>query len=242
MPPDTEHFADVHAASTNVGDDCYPVRTSSGATLPIYSDERVAALDKNSPPSVLTAVRHLFFDPTDGRDGWILAACSNVHNLSLMATDTAWIPLIARLPLKHLYTPEFIPGPTFAHLTHLEIYHPNRDISPWLEELGSLPRLTHLWINDRRCAIFSQLLRTCAGLQVLVGRQPLGEEDTTELAQDPRFVVTGCANYIEDWYMGARWGEDYWHRAEIFVAKRRAREIDPLKFEMADESPAFLPM
>ncbi|KAJ7748673.1 hypothetical protein B0H16DRAFT_1725488 [Mycena metata] len=207
-----------------------------GATFPVYPDERVAALDKNSPPSSLAAVRHLFLSSFDGsRDGRLLAACINVENLSL--SDAAWTPLISCLPLKHLYTSNFIPGLTLAHLTHLEIRH----ISPCLEKLASIPRLTHLSVFDTHCAIFSQLLRMCTGLQVLVGQYPF-EKDTAELAQDVRFVVTDCCNHIGDWYMGAQWGNDYWHRAEIFIAKRRAREIDPLQFRMDDESPASLLM
>ncbi|KAJ7748657.1 hypothetical protein B0H16DRAFT_1692107 [Mycena metata] len=219
--------------------------------VPVHSVKRVAALDTNSPTSVLAAVRHLFLlSSDDASDEWtsVLAACTHLDNLSLMGRTAKWIHLISSLPLKHLYAPpeEIVQmlGPTFAHLTHLEIFDTPQDRSLWLDKLASLPRLTHLAFHDRLDTLFPQLLRECTGLRVLICLAGLGTsyEGAVELAQDVRFVAMRCDNYVQDWYMGARWGEDYWYRAEIFIAKRRTREIDPLQFEMKDESPDTLPL
>ncbi|KAJ7869035.1 hypothetical protein B0H13DRAFT_2063518 [Mycena leptocephala] len=38
--------------------------------------------------------------------------------------------------------------------------------------------------------------------------------------------------FHQDWYMGTHGGSDYWSRAEIFIAKRRSGEIDPLKYRI----------
>ncbi|KAJ7028111.1 hypothetical protein C8F04DRAFT_1007792 [Mycena alexandri] len=229
----------------------YSINDLASTGVPVYSIKRVAALDKNSPTSGLAAVRHLFLlSSDDTSDKWtsILAACTHLDNLSLMGTSTKWIHLISSLPLKHLYAPPEkivqMLGPTFAHLTHLEIFETTKDRSLWLDKLASLPRLTHLSFHDRLGTLFRQLLRECAGLRVLVCLAGLGTnyEGAIELAQDVRFVAMRCDNYVQDWYMGARWGEDYWHRAEIFIAKRRAGEIDSLQFEMEDGSPKILPL
>jgi hypothetical protein len=34
-------------------------------------------------------------------------------------------------------------------------------------------------------------------------------------------------HYVEDWKVGVEGGEDFWVRAELFIAKRKRGEIQP---------------
>ncbi|KAJ7156204.1 hypothetical protein C8R46DRAFT_429191 [Mycena filopes] len=213
-------------------DPSYSISLLPTDTLPVYSTRRIAPLGHDAPLPALAAVRHLFLSSTtdSAASTALLAACVNLENLSLMGASAEWIPLISRLPLRHLYAPppRLIPalGTTFPHLTHLEIFE-SRPSSPY-DTLVALPQLTHLSFHDYQPEVFLRLLRL--------------EESVADLTQDVRFVCMSCGNYVQDWYMGARWGEDYWHRAEIFIAKRRAGEVDPLIYVAADESLEILPL
>lgn len=58
-------------------------------------------------------------------------------------------------------------------------------------------------------------------------------EDTEEVLEvleqlavtDSRLVAMAFIDYTEDWEIGARGGDDYWVRAEAFVARKRRGEI-----------------
>ncbi|KAJ7131272.1 hypothetical protein C8R44DRAFT_871785 [Mycena epipterygia] len=45
-------------------------------------------------------------------------------------------------------------------------------------------------------------------------------------SEDPRFVMMQLEYYEEDWQAGILTGDDYWVRADDFIAKRIAREIE----------------
>ncbi|KAJ7616528.1 hypothetical protein FB45DRAFT_1063956 [Roridomyces roridus] len=55
-----------------------------------------------------------------------------------------------------------------------------------------------------------------------LGGERMPPRVSEELARDPRFVWMMCAQFIQDWHMGALSGVDYWTRAEDFVTRRRA--------------------
>ncbi|KAJ7166733.1 hypothetical protein C8R46DRAFT_1351021 [Mycena filopes] len=219
----------------------YPIKEQTKAALPVHSVDRIAPLEETSHVSCFAAVRHLFLSSASdsAASTALLSACPNVENLSLFGVNAEWIPLISRLPLRHLYAPppQIIGtfGPAFPHLTHIEIFE-SRPSSSW-DNLVALPRLSHLSFHDSLPEVFLRLLRLCAHLRVLIC---MGMVDNADLAQDVRFVCTSCNHYVQDWYMGARWGEDYWHRAELFIAKRRAGEIR--HYDAPDESLATLPL
>ncbi|KAJ7164204.1 hypothetical protein C8R46DRAFT_309518 [Mycena filopes] len=230
-------------------DPSYSIKHLPTDILPVYSTHRMTPLGQNASLPALATARHLFLSSLSdsAASTELLAASINVENLSLMGASAEWIPLISRLPLRQLYAPppEIIPtlGPAFPHLTHLEIFEGPRARSlSACDALAELPQLSHLAFHARLPKLFLRLLRICAELRVLVCLPPLGVtgEGAAELTQDVRFVCMGCRNYVQDWYMGARWGEDYWQRAELFIAKRRAGEIN--HFDAEDESLAMLPL
>ncbi|KAJ7042888.1 hypothetical protein C8F04DRAFT_1229604 [Mycena alexandri] len=168
-----------------------------------------------------------------------------------MEMDDMWIPFIALLPLKRFYGPSWsllsmLPSNImFSHLTHLELHDSidSEDTNALIAFLASLPALTHLAFDDLNASsLCSSLLNTCKSLCVLVILlsvviQRFYGDHTQDavLVQDSRFVCIRCDNYLHDWLMGARWGLDYWHRAELVIAKRRAREIDPLQIDLLED-------
>ncbi|KAJ7756300.1 hypothetical protein B0H16DRAFT_1539313 [Mycena metata] len=224
--------------------------------------ERVASAISAHPALFSSAARHLFvslFDDTDvATIGTLLAACTGIEDLFLLVLHHTWISVIALLPLKRFYGPcrglISIVHPSdiaFLRLTHLKLtdYIPSEAINLWTDFLASLPALTHLAFDDLQAiSLCSSLLETCKTLRVLIMlfnfSTQLARRDHTHdalLAQDGRFVCVLYKNYIQDWLMGARWGLDSWKRAEAFIAKRRAGEIDPLQIDvLEDESLAVL--
>ncbi|KAJ7604475.1 hypothetical protein FB45DRAFT_51216 [Roridomyces roridus] len=201
---------------------------------PHEDDDSFSRLLSLSPSLLRDSVRHLCLCQLPHHDvEALVTACPNVEDL--------WggperLDAIGALPLKRLHAslvPLFFPKPIefqhplFSRLTHLEIF--DRQVSVELASwsgLAVLPHLTHLAFNDEDFLyIFPDILRLCPSLKVLAlvlayhGHPPRVSE---ELARDPRFVWMMCAQFIQDWHMGALSGADYWTRAEDFVARRRA--------------------
>ncbi|KAJ6475924.1 hypothetical protein C8R47DRAFT_1141779 [Mycena vitilis] len=215
------------------------------AEFPPYpADNIISAIHKKPPSFFHGAVRHLsLFNNSTYHSEEILGACTGVENLWLSDLQDAWIPLIASLPLKHLYTSCYsllhaLP-PThqvFSRLTHLEIDDcvDDPDGGGGLV-LAALPHLTHLsFSHSGLILICPRLLECSTTLRVLVylnRYEPLhNETQAVGLARDVRFVVMRLPNYIRDWCMGAQYGADYWTKAEEFIARRRRGEIDPLQY------------
>ncbi|KAJ7676873.1 hypothetical protein DFH06DRAFT_1317480 [Mycena polygramma] len=77
----------------------------------------------------------------------------------------------------------------------------------------------------------------------MVAVMAYSENTASEFAQrlaisDPRIVVMAMMiDYAEDWERGARGGDDFWLRAERFLAQKRAGAIDK-KCYFLDESVA----
>ncbi|KAJ7476703.1 hypothetical protein FB451DRAFT_1173563 [Mycena latifolia] len=107
-----------------------------------------------------------------------------------------------------------------------------------------LPNLTHLSFNSRQfLPVCDNLLAACNPLRVLVflkggdvGVYVVNHGDWHNLARDTRFVVMRCRNFVADWQMGVHHGVDYWKRAEDFISKRRAGEINVLQYVVADDA------
>ncbi|KAF7329345.1 hypothetical protein MKEN_00195700 [Mycena kentingensis (nom. inval.)] len=145
---------------------------------------------------------------------------------------------------------DFATHPAFTHLTHLELFG-----DPFEDVLGSeltlaegyarilgIPRLTHLAVND--CPPFDiciQMLspapaaadgKQCSGasskLEVFIvimhgSNTPL--PDVRALQEEPRFVMMEVKEYIRDWQRGRIGEDDYWMRAERWVARRRNGDL-----------------
>ncbi|KAJ6593240.1 hypothetical protein B0H19DRAFT_1089503 [Mycena capillaripes] len=134
----------------------------------------------------------------------------------------------------------------FERITHLELldyYRPaelERDSERWCT-IARLPALTHLaFYTPSFVVIALPLLRTCPNLVVLVLKFGWGSPETLfdarpdaqELVKDLRFVVMECSQEktTKDWQTGAYTGRDFWTRAEEWIGKRRAGEVDVLEY------------
>jgi hypothetical protein len=162
-----------------------------------------------------------------------LSAFPALENLWCMDADDFSLLSIQTVPLRHLYCNmdgwfELTTSKpsVFSNLTHLELFG-----SPRKEDaLAAFPCLTHLALNEPasipQC---SQILRTskflCALIIFTFSPNYYREEQET-LSKDPRFVIMPLNKYIADWQHGALTGQDYWARADEFIAKRISGEID----------------
>ncbi|KAF7346762.1 hypothetical protein MSAN_01814700 [Mycena sanguinolenta] len=129
--------------------------------------------------------------------------------------------------------------PLFESVTHLDLYHGSRlpanqfNWETW-SELASIPTLTHLALSHCiACSILSQVVSHCRRLAVaIVATYSWEREDSVYYSQNLGFadtrvvVMVLSADYDADWEIGARGGEDFWIRAEAFVNRKRAGEID----------------
>ncbi|KAJ7662783.1 hypothetical protein DFH06DRAFT_1296356 [Mycena polygramma] len=129
----------------------------------------------------------------------------------------------------------------FANLTHLELFPPmtpSRDepsseiLARWTV-LGKLPKLTHLALPSMDIpGICSMVLSDCKSLRALIvfKIQPGPSPTMDRLSNDPRFMMMMVQNYTADWQQGVLTGDDYWARADAFIAKRKTGEIDRSTF------------
>ncbi|KAF8185826.1 hypothetical protein K438DRAFT_1836390 [Mycena galopus ATCC 62051] len=167
----------------------------------------------------------------------MLADCSAVKNFALLCPDPSALPLLSAMPLRCLHTglKSLFRGtaldfthPLFSHLTHLEL---TESLIGW-QGLALIPNLTHLAFQHQiSLSVFEGVLATCPTLRVLVCL--LDFQDDSDLAkslhslvQDTRFVCMLSPNFVEDWEIGARRGEDFWVRAERFIAQCNSGEVD----------------
>ncbi|KAJ7708563.1 hypothetical protein B0H14DRAFT_3024004, partial [Mycena olivaceomarginata] len=190
-------------------------------------------------------VRHLFASHELGPHlDLVLASCSAIQNLVL--GPSLWpdhLPFLLTMPLRCLSTAianafptitvDFM-HPLFLNLTHLELMDRLED-APWEEwkGLALIPNVTHLaFLMQKSLAIFQGALDTCPALQILVyldnyfGDMVYYGIDLQPLAQDTRFVCMHALLFALDWQIGARGGDDFWVRAERFIAQRVSGQVD----------------
>ncbi|KAJ7266460.1 hypothetical protein B0H12DRAFT_161387 [Mycena haematopus] len=174
----------------------------------------------------------------------VLSTCSTIENLWLSRQTTVKM-IDFNLPLKQLHCTVEGMFPSsqvdfthriFSSITHLEIFDGPKSIDTevW-SALTRIPHLTHLAFNDPRflplCLALLPTWESLRALLLVLDTEmdiALDNYDATDLAQDRRFVVSVCVNYLRDWIKGIQTGCDYWSRAEDFIAKRKSGEIDPL--------------
>ncbi|KAK7042208.1 hypothetical protein R3P38DRAFT_2889145 [Favolaschia claudopus] len=168
----------------------------------------------------------------------ILASCSAVENLVVVPSHTTYLPFLAAMPLRRLYISlieTFPPARAidfthslFSYLTHLLLSDRLED-TQWEDWQGLvlIPNLTHLaFLVERSLPIFQGALTGCPKLRVLVSlywqfhTSSVPEHGLEPLGQDTRFVCMPAPRFSHDWQVGARGGEDFWVRAEDFVAQR----------------------
>ncbi|KAJ6558725.1 hypothetical protein B0H10DRAFT_2227459 [Mycena sp. CBHHK59/15] len=128
----------------------------------------------------------------------------------------------------------------FLSVTHLIIHreYANPDNEGWQQwsHLGSLPALTHLCFSENISSfILSHVLSHCARLHVFVtiwitmwyahGRQTAEAFSEALTITDSRVVLMVVADYNADWEVGTQGGDDFWARADEFVARKQRGEI-----------------
>ncbi|KAJ7236860.1 hypothetical protein B0H12DRAFT_1327184 [Mycena haematopus] len=121
--------------------------------------------------------------------------------------------------------------PLFSRITHLQLTD-DMDRAQWEEwrGLAMIPNLTHLaFLLGKSLSIFQGTLAVCPRLQVLVYLHSSWDDSgigLESLAHDTRFVCLPAPFYYEDWQIGARGGDDFWVRAEKFIAQRNRGDVD----------------
>ncbi|KAJ7924104.1 hypothetical protein B0H13DRAFT_2315716 [Mycena leptocephala] len=178
----------------------------------------------------------------------ILSTCSGVENLSIAGIrQRTALPALTGLALKRLYCNldglfgsqekiDFTHG-LFAHLTHLDLFYLGTILPNTLSGLALIPHLSHLSFQDDDYRSHPSapltLLQTCSALRVLVSlilRKGEHERvDDANILAYPRFVRMVRLSYAADWQIGVHTGDDYWRRAEVFIARRISGEVDPLQ-------------
>jgi hypothetical protein len=200
------------------------------------------------PPSFFhQAVRNILISNYDSLPAadLILSTCSGLENLSIAGIrQRTALPALTGLALKRLYCNldglfgsqekiDFTHG-LFAHLTHLDLFYLGTILPNTLSGLALIPHLSHLSFQDDDYRSHPSapltLLQTCSALRVLVSlilRKGEHERvDDTNILTYPRFVRMVRLSYAADWQIGVHTGDDYWRRAEVFIARRISGEVD----------------
>ncbi|KAJ7828745.1 hypothetical protein B0H14DRAFT_2594455 [Mycena olivaceomarginata] len=204
-----------------------------------------------SPSFLHNSVRHLFFSTDTSIWELIqecLLGCTRIISLFILGP---WKPefllVLEKLRPQTLYlsvplsTSEWAQSTLnqslFLSITHLELlrgddYDNGTTWEDWAQ-LATLPSLTHLCLSEPLARdILSPSVIACPRLVVAIGS--FGDSDQTnarEFAQgltisDPRLVIMAILINKEDWEIGAQGGDDFWSRAEGFVARKRRGEIE----------------
>ncbi|KAJ6460826.1 hypothetical protein C8R47DRAFT_1202586 [Mycena vitilis] len=227
----------------------------------------LSARKSKPPEFLRNSVRNLFLvQISSSFERWykeLLSDCTETSNLVIMisgAQDELLLTLhnlpLQRLALSvsQLYTAWGLAMETpFISLTHLDLtqeYESERGryIRRNLSWLASLPSLTHLALPpsmDHRDT-FLQLPTQCPTLIVMIisSWSSAGQPNLLPFAQsltsntDLRVVVMMMGmGFQQDWQLGICGGDDYWKRAEMFVARKRAGEIERTSYVL-EKSPS----
>ncbi|KAJ7256890.1 hypothetical protein C8J57DRAFT_1343247 [Mycena rebaudengoi] len=140
----------------------------------------------------------------------LMSLCSGTSRLALFDPKHTMLPAIDNMRVDHL--------------------------SALKVPIAQLPALTHLCVNEKQdLPLLLSIVKKCDKLCVLVNMYwsqfDLEEaQPAPDFADDPRFVLMALDSeeYIADWVAGAKSGQDFWVRAEKFIAKRKRGEITPV--------------
>ncbi|KAJ7255661.1 hypothetical protein C8J57DRAFT_598712, partial [Mycena rebaudengoi] len=169
----------------------------------------------------------------------LMSLCSGISRLVLFDPIPEMLPALDNMRVDHLSVSlaylfghpsdirEIDPGrPLFQAVTHLQI----SDGMRWVVGMpfAELPALTHLCVSDLQPLL--SILKNCEKLHVLVHMYSFRVEFKQDFVDDPRLVLMTLSpqEYITDWVAGAKGEQDFWARAEMFVAKRKRGEIEPV--------------
>ncbi|KAK6984067.1 hypothetical protein R3P38DRAFT_3108972 [Favolaschia claudopus] len=216
-------------------------------------DSILHAFNSKPPEFLESTVRHLFLHKFANIDKYknLLAKCTGTINLSLDVDVelTSLLPLhMPRLQRLAITVPSFRDPDwswtaSFTSITHLDLFQ-GADCggmaskTKWQKWAGlaTLPSLTHLALSPSIAeGILQRITEEMPRILLLVvtcyswgrGEGILFAENSLLTVRDPRIVVIVIqAKYEEDWRLGAWGGDDAWVRAEEFVARKRAGEVE----------------
>ncbi|KAJ7028844.1 hypothetical protein C8F04DRAFT_1398713 [Mycena alexandri] len=202
---------------------------------------RAIQSDSKSPSFFRAHVHHLYIRPYDETDEVqeILHVCTGIQSLALIRSNipSFLLPTLATLRPQRLWgyfsfllDKKDFGQSMFIFVTHLTLWEisrqPDRDIPVWLSFLAMFPSLTHLKVPSLfKTTLVPHILASSKMLEVLVKDSSLSGEELYNV--DDRYVTLELRGVIGQWVMGARGGNDFWARAEAFIAKKRRREIQP---------------
>ncbi|KAJ7437536.1 hypothetical protein FB451DRAFT_1193226 [Mycena latifolia] len=130
--------------------------------------------------------------------------------------------------LEDLVSSESVNPSAFSSVTHLEISWGPRQHDTWKTH-SLFPQLTHLALHQPAyipyCRPLLDKSKSLCAVIILNVPPDRYKEGLGALAEDPRFVMMPLVSSSEDWQNGALTGEDYWTRADAFIAKRRSGAI-----------------
>lgn len=215
----------------------------------------IFAADAKPATFIQNAVRHVFLGILRGRPTWetkkkLFSKCSKAINVLMDGQIDSDLYLL--LDIMHpqklsICLPAFplewdhstLSRPFFLSVTHLELFQPNSDeleLPIWDDwsRLASLPSLTHLCVSQELGVILPHAIRECPRLAVgIIAFWGYEAQDGMEFTEgltwgDPRLVVMVMVidSFTEDWELGARGGDDFWARADAFIARKRVGEIE----------------
>ncbi|KAJ7866961.1 hypothetical protein B0H14DRAFT_357438 [Mycena olivaceomarginata] len=225
-----------------------------------------AGIKSNSKPGSFfhRHVRHVFTADTPINDiQKILSVCTGIQDLMISIHVESITPTIAalrprRLSLFWLYILGYTNPrqPIFSFLTHfhmLDFLSVAISTVPVPSFLAQLPVLTHFaafWnppVVDGFPAVAREILTACEALRVFVLHPPWEPKLQSLASNDDVRVVDmhlgrGYRHLWDGWLAQTRGGIDFWARADVFVEKKRHKEIQPASrcwIEPADGIPEF---
>ncbi|KAJ7038402.1 hypothetical protein C8F04DRAFT_1089039 [Mycena alexandri] len=221
----------------------YRTVTSTGelSTCSLATLSRAIQSNSKDPSFFRTHVHHLFVRLFRGKTEdnkmlpEILRICTGIQSLAFIpcGTPSSLLPTLATLRPRQLWMridslvfKTDLCRPMLTCVTHLALWDRvtfiHSDIAAWLSLLAMFPSLTHLMIIAAKPSLAPHILASSKNNI----SDSLKELDNA----DDRYVIVniGVHKFAEQWLMGARGGNDFWARAEHFIAKKRHGEIQPV--------------
>ncbi|KAK7058110.1 hypothetical protein R3P38DRAFT_2497663 [Favolaschia claudopus] len=213
-------------------------------------NSHIAALRSKPPHFRQTMVRHVFIDFTSSAMKPVVEQLSDFYGIESLAIDghqkeapSAFLDTLHPRKLSlwvasdaSQWAQSTLSRPIFSLVTHLELYHANdQENTSWEHwtTLASFPALTHLsLVKSLALGILQDALQHCQHLEIAIIAfwDPSFVDQALDLAQDPpvsdpRLVIMMVGNIMDDWTIGTQGGNDFWRRAETFVAQKRLGKL-----------------
>ncbi|KAF7364075.1 hypothetical protein MSAN_01066300 [Mycena sanguinolenta] len=224
-------------------------RRSGDDVIRISTSNCLKVFESKPASFIRDHVRHLALTQVpDKATAFILSRCTGALGLGIFqaAPNPSLLPAIAAMGLLQISVDiDRLFGDSgvdfrhfaFAQLTHLDLINVPAPEN-WTTGICALPCLTHLSFNfdpDHKTNLGAtasrHILAECKSLEVLIlifsDAVDRKENDGYQyFSDDPRSVTMVVDTFLEDWEKGATGRDDYWARAETFIQKRRAGEIN----------------